>query len=160
MVEDGRDAIPGEEPSRFQSMFGKRKRVREDMPKMNVKGQRQYDRSMTSPMVNPGTIERQLYAIDKGPRMLPRRQRFRVWMALMAIGGWFVSCFALVAYRLRSDDLELMEREVYEELKLKKEVKRFQERQKRIDTLSKPDVDGNGEEGPDAGASQLEATPK
>ena len=43
-------------------------------------------------------------------------------MALTAIGGWFVGCFALVAYRLRSDDLELMEREVYEELKMKKEV--------------------------------------
>ena len=119
-------------------MFGKRKRVKEDMQKMNVKGQRQYDKNMSSPEVNQGTIERQLYAIDKGPRMLPRRQRFRVWMALMAIGGWFVGCFALVAYRLRSDDLELMEREVYEELKMKKEVQRFQERQKRIDALEGP----------------------
>ena len=106
-------------------MFGKRKRVREDMPRMNVKGQRQYDRSMSSPEVNQGTIERQLYAIDKGPRMLPRAQRIKVWMAFTAIGGWFVGCFALVAYRLRSDDLELMEREVYEELKMKKEVQRF-----------------------------------
>ena len=116
-----------EEPpkSRFQSLFGKRKRVKEDIPRMNVKGQRQYDRSMTSPEVNQGTIERQLYAVDKGPRMLPRAQRFKVWMALTAIGGWFVGCFALVAYRLRSDDLELMEREVYEELKMKKEVQRF-----------------------------------
>ena len=60
--------------------------------------------------------------------MLPRQQRIKVWLALMGITGWFVSCFAIVAYRLRSDDLELMEREVYEELKLKKEVKRFQER--------------------------------
>ena len=116
-------------------MFGKRKRVREDMPKMNVKGQRQYDRSMKSPDVNQGTLERQLYAIDTGPRMLPRRQRAKVWMALTAIGGWFAGCFALVAYRLRSDDLELMEREVYEELKLKKEVQRFQERSRRIDAL-------------------------
>ena len=41
----------------------------------------------------------------------------------------------LVAYRLRSDDLELMEREVYEELKIKKEVEQFQKRQKRIDEL-------------------------
>ena len=80
---------------------------------------------MTSPEVNLGTIERQLYAVDKGPRMLPRAQRFKVWMALTAIGGWFVGCFALVAYRLRSDDLELMEREVYEELKIKKEVEQF-----------------------------------
>ena len=34
-----------------------------------------------------------------------------------------------------SDDLELMEREVYEELKMKKEVKRFQDRQRRLDQL-------------------------
>ena len=54
--------------------------------------------------------------------MLPRAQRLKVWLALTAIGGWFFGCYALVAYRLKSDDLELMEREVYEELKMKKEV--------------------------------------
>ena len=129
MVENSSSSNTEEPPkSRFQSLFGKRKRVKEDIPRMNVKGQRQYDRSMTSPEVNQGTIERQLYAVDKGPRMLPRAQRFKVWLALTAIGGWFVGCYALVAYRLRSDDLELMEREVYEELKMKKEVQRFQER--------------------------------
>ncbi len=57
--------------------------------------------------------------------MLPRRTRFKAWAALLGIGGWFAFCFALIAYRLRSDDLELMEREVYEELKMKKEVERF-----------------------------------
>lgn len=57
--------------------------------------------------------------------MLPRVQRFKVWGALSVITFWFVGCFALVAYRLRSDDLELMEREVYEELRVKKEVQRF-----------------------------------
>ena len=54
--------------------------------------------------------------------MLPRFQRFKVWFALLAIGGWFMGCYTLVAYRLKSDDLELMEREVYEELRMKKEV--------------------------------------
>ena len=45
MVEDGRDAIPGEKPpTRFQAMFGKRKRIREDIPTMSVKGQRQYNK--------------------------------------------------------------------------------------------------------------------
>lgn len=68
--------------------------------------------------------------------MLPRAQRFKVWFALTAIGGWFFGCFSLVAYRLRSDDLELMEREVYEELKVKKEVERFQQRQRREDIIN------------------------
>jgi hypothetical protein len=57
--------------------------------------------------------------------MLPRNKRLNVWLALGGIGTWFFSCFCLVAYRLRSDDLELMEREVYEELRVKKEVQRF-----------------------------------
>ena len=85
----------------------------------------------THPESSPGSIERHLYSLDKGPRMLPRKQRFKVWAALSVLGGWFVGCYALVAYRLKSDDLELMEREVYEELQKKKEVERFVARQKR-----------------------------
>ena len=61
-------------------------------------------------------IRRQLYKLDKGPRMLPRKTRFKSWMALGAIGVWFYCCYAILSYRLRADDLELMEREVYEEL--------------------------------------------
>ena len=132
-------------PSLLQKFFGKSKsaKVNENMPNMSVKGDKAFGSGSGSasrgtaggggkgsmhfhPEVSPGNMERQLYAIDKGPRMLPRAARFRVWGALLGIGGWFAGCFALVAYRLRSDDLELMEREVYEELKTKKEVKRFQ----------------------------------
>lgn len=58
-----------------------------------------------------------------------------MWMALIMIGGWFVGCFSLIAYRLKSDDLELMEREVYEELQKKKEVERFLQKSKREDRL-------------------------
>ena len=69
--------------------------------------------------------------------MLPRKQRFKVWAALSVLGGWFVGCYALVAYRLKSDDLELMEREVYEELQKKKEVERFVARQKREQEIAR-----------------------
>ena len=51
----------------------------------------------------------------------------------MALFSWFAACFFLIAYRLRSDDLELMEREVYEELKTKKEVERFMVKNKKDD---------------------------
>lgn len=64
--------------------------------------------------------------------MLPRKQRFKVWGALLVLGGWFMGCYSLVAYRLKSDDLELMEREVYEELQKKKEVERYMQRQSRM----------------------------
>ena len=110
----------------FQKIFGKNKKIQEDIPKINLKGQRTYQQSQGKyPEINLDEIERQWYGIDRGPRMLPRRQRFKVWGALMGISSWFVGCFMLVAYRLRSDDLELMEREVYEELKIKKEVEQF-----------------------------------
>ena len=130
----------GDEPpqdsraSRFKSMFSGRgkQKIREDRPKMNVKGQKAYNSGAAAsgafPEVNQAQIERQFYGIETGPRMPPRAQRFKVWGALGAIGLWFTGCFSLVAYRLRSDDLELMEREVYEELRVKKEVERFQER--------------------------------
>jgi hypothetical protein len=122
-----------EKVSRLQQMFGRRKEnlLKEDVPQMNVKGHKAYGQKLGQgtthihPDVSQGALEKQLFGTDKGPRMLPRAQRFKVWFALTAIGGWFVGCFSLVAYRLRSDDLELMEREVYEELKTKKEVQRF-----------------------------------
>ena len=63
--------------------------------------------------------------IEKGPKMLPRKTRFKVWAALSVLVGWFSFCFFLVSYRLKSDDLELMEREVYEELEKKKQVEEF-----------------------------------
>ena len=58
--------------------------------------------------------------------MLPRRQRFRAWFGLSMLIGWFGGWYALISYRLRADDLELMEREVYEDLAKKKEVERLQ----------------------------------
>ena len=69
--------------------------------------------------------------------MLTRSQRFKTWTALLAIGGWFFFCWTLIAFRLRSDDLELMEREVYEELKTKKEVEKFMKRSKEEDVRKK-----------------------
>ena len=88
------------------------------MPLLDIKGQRiNYTGHLD---VNQGALESQLYGLDNGPRMLPRKLRFKVWGALLGLCFWFLSCFFLIAYRLRSDDLELMEREVYEELKMKK----------------------------------------
>ena len=93
------------------------------MPICDVKGNRiSYS---SSPDVSQGAIERQMFEIERGPRMLPRRVRARAWFGLGVFFIYFLSCFYLTKYRLRSDDLELMEREVYEELKTKKEVDRF-----------------------------------
>ncbi len=61
--------------------------------------------------------------------MLPRGQRFRAWRGLGMVGLWFAGCFFLIQYRLKSDDLELMEREVYEDLSKKREIEIMQAKQ-------------------------------
>ena len=128
-------AIPDKPQSRLQRMFGRKKKLSEEMPLMDIKGNRiNYG---SNPDISQAAMERQMYEIEKGPRMLPRKQRFKVWAALLALVSWFGTCFMLVAYRLRSDDLELMEREVYEELKMKKEVERFMTKSKMEDALAK-----------------------
>lgn len=70
-------------------------------------------------------MEKQLYRLDTGPKMLPRKQRGKVWMAMGVFSLWIGGCWSLLSYRLRSDDLELMEREVYDDLAKKKEVDRM-----------------------------------
>jgi len=57
--------------------------------------------------------------------MLTRTVRFKCWSAIIVLFGWFFGCFSLISYRLKSDDLELMERETYEELEQKKKIERF-----------------------------------
>jgi hypothetical protein len=93
---------------------------------VNLKGHKVH--ASTHPESSPGSIERHLYSLEKGPRMLPRKQRFKVWAAMSVLLLWFIGCYSLVSYRLKSDDLELMEREVYEELQKKKEVERYLQR--------------------------------
>ena len=66
-----------------------------------------------------------MFEIETGPKMLPRKIRFKAWLALSGFICYILGCFYLTKYRLRSDDLELMEREVYEELRMKKQVDKF-----------------------------------
>ena len=93
---------------------------------MNVKGQRMNKNAF--PEMTTASMERHLYGVDKGPKMLPRKQRLAVWRGMFFIGLWFYGCYSLISYRLKSDDLELMEREVYEDLNKKKEVERLMSR--------------------------------
>jgi len=93
------------------------------MSNLDVKGQ--HIKQGTGPDFSQGAMEKHLYGIERGPRMLPRKTRFKVWGALFFFGSWCVGSYSLIAYRLRSDDLELMEREVYEELEKKKEVEKL-----------------------------------
>ena len=72
-------------------MFGRKKKVSEEMPLIDIKGNKiNYSSGMD---VSQGAFERQMYEVDRGPRMLPRKQRFKAWGALLTIGGWFFFCF-------------------------------------------------------------------
>jgi hypothetical protein len=92
--------------------------------KMNIKGQRVAE-NFDGPNLNLANLDRDLYRKEKGPPMLNMQTRFRVWRALFGVGVYFYLCYRLILYRLKSDDLDLMEREVNEQFKLKKKVQEF-----------------------------------
>ena len=68
----GDDGATADRVSRFQSMFGgkKKQKLQEDTPKMNVKGHKNYSSGAgvapggLYPEVNQGTIERQFYGLE------------------------------------------------------------------------------------------------
>ena len=90
--------------------------------KMNVKGQRVIE-SDSGPNIKLSTLDNEIYKNEKLPAMLNIGVRFRVWRALFGIGIYFFFCYKLIVYRLKSDDLELMEREVKEDENLKSKIK-------------------------------------
>jgi hypothetical protein len=87
--------------------------------KMNLKGQRvNYDNEGASMIPDSDSAPR-----DKGPPMLNMKTRVKVWSALFLVGVYFYLCYRLIIFRLKSDDLDLMEREVNDEFKLKTKIK-------------------------------------
>ena len=88
-----------------------------------MKGQAQ--KHSDTPHTSYQTMEDQFFKVDKGPRMLPRKVRFKAWGGLTVMSGWVLFCFSMLAYRLRGDDLDIMERQVYEELAEKKKLALF-----------------------------------
>ena len=93
-----------------------------DGVKMNVKGQRVVENE-SGPNLRISSLDNELYRLDKGPQMLNPRIRFKVWLMLFGIGMYFFLCYKLMLYRLKSDDLDLMEREVNEDESIKSKVK-------------------------------------
>ena len=73
---------------------------------MNLKGKAPYYGD--SPHLSYQSIEDQFFKFDRGPKMLPRKLRFKVWGGFLLVSGWVGFCFSLLAYRLKADDLDLM----------------------------------------------------
>jgi hypothetical protein len=97
----------------------KKKNVEE--VRINIKGQRivQNIESKNSQMAHDIDYGDKL----KGTPFLDSRLRKKVWLALGVAALYFYACYRLIIFRLKSDDLDLMEREVEEEFKLKKKIK-------------------------------------
>jgi hypothetical protein len=88
--------------------------------KINIKGQR-VQQVMDNSNLNVSAMD--LDMREKGPPMLNMKTRIKVWGALGLAGVYFYLCYKLIIYRLKADDLDLMEREVNEEFKLKRKLK-------------------------------------
>jgi len=97
-----------------------KEKIEADGIKMNMKGQRVHSNI-------EGNNINMVYDFDvnekKGPPMLNMKTRVKVWGAMMFAGLYFYLCYKLIRYRLKADDLDLMEREVSEEFKLKTKLK-------------------------------------
>ncbi len=114
----------------FKKIFGFKEKVNnqnidegsKEVFKVNLKGQRVLENQ-------EGGLNR--YNMDhinkkeQGPPMLNMRTRIKVWGALFGTGIYFYLCYKLIKFRLKADDLDLMEREVNEEFKLKLKINEF-----------------------------------
>ncbi len=89
---------------------------------MNLKGQR-VQSSFDSANFNINLNEAEYAGKEKGPPMLNMRTRVKVWGAFLCVGVYFYLSYRLIIFRLKADDLDLMEREVNEEFKLKTKIK-------------------------------------
>jgi hypothetical protein len=86
--------------------------------RMNIKGQQIVDQKT----FNQFTYKYSNHA-KEGPRMLNTKTRAKVWGH---VGFFFLYCYVtykLLRYRLKADDLDLMEREVKNEYEIRRKVK-------------------------------------
>jgi hypothetical protein len=98
----------------------KEKKQNNEAIKMNVKGQRVSEGEGAT--MNASTLEKDLYRKSSGPPMLNMRTRIKIWGAMFGVGLYFYATYKLIRYRLNADDLDLMEREVNEEFKIKRKI--------------------------------------
>ena len=102
--------------------LSKSKNVDLDQIKMNLKGQR-VNNHFDSANFNVNLDESENLGKEKGPPMLNMKTRVRVWGALFAVGVYFYLTYRLIIFRLKADDLDLMEREVNDQFVLKTKIK-------------------------------------
>lgn len=63
--------------------------------------------------------------MDPEPKMQTRVIRLKNWGYLMAFMAWYTTAILFITYRLRSDDLETMEKEAEERIRLNETIKKM-----------------------------------
>lgn len=94
-----------------------------DHLKLNIKGSVTKAENELSNQIIMEKIRRQ--RSNSVTPMLNSKIRFKVWGYVGLFGVYVWLMYKLIIYRLKADDLEIMEREVKEEFEIKKKVKEF-----------------------------------
>ena len=63
------------------------------------------------------------FELDDAPRMQSRRLRLKNFGLLVTFISWYAAVMLFISYRLRSDDLETLEKEAETRIKLSKKLK-------------------------------------
>lgn len=63
------------------------------------------------------------YKLDPEPKMQSRIIRLKNFGYLMAFMAWYVTAVLFITYRLRSDDLDTLEKEAEERIRLNENLK-------------------------------------
>lgn len=103
----------------FKKYFIKKPKETNEHIKLTVKGQQM---PIYQNEYNQYTFKNTV-KINRGPEMFNSKTRFKIWGYL---GLFFLYCYLLsklILYRLKADDLDLMEREIKDEYEIRRKIK-------------------------------------
>ena len=105
----------------FKSIFKSKMKVTDEHIQLDIKGQQL---NINPKEFNQYTFKNDL-KISKGPEMFNSKIRLKMWAYM---GMFFVYCYLLsklMLFRLKADDLDIMEKEVKSEFEIKRKLKDF-----------------------------------
>ena len=79
------------------------------------------DQRQGAPHLTKEQFESQ-FKLDPEIRMQSRKLRLKNAGYLMLFGAWYAGCIFFIMHRLRSDDLETLEQEANERLRIKRQI--------------------------------------
>lgn len=93
-------------------------------PLPDFKGKRRDPMGMTGSLPSSKRTDEARFRTGPIHKLHPRDVRARTWLSLFGYLGWYVGVFCFIAYRLSSDDLDLLEKEARQQAELKKKIEK------------------------------------